>query len=159
MSFFWLVGWLGLFMRGRGGGSKTNLFYQLWKCQYPIFGWSTVFSGFFGLLLNKKWFLFFVLFELLVKILKRHVLHFHEAKVNLRIFYLFICLFILLCVSFLSFFWLVSSVGSFCAGRGWRIQNKPVISSENVSHILLFRKRNKKIWFHCLTTWVDHPTV
>ena len=54
------------------------------------------------------------------------------------------------CVSFLSFFWLVSSVGSFCAGRGWRIQNKPVISSEIVSHILLFRKRNQKIWLHCL---------
>ena len=46
----------------------------------PIFGWSTVFSGFFGLLINQKRFLLRLFLKHLVKTVKRHVFRFREAK-------------------------------------------------------------------------------
>ena len=53
-----------------------------------MFGWSNRFLRIFGTFAQpkKKVALDFRLFDRLVKILKRHVLHFREDKVDLRIF-------------------------------------------------------------------------
>ena len=69
----------------------------------PLFGWSTVFSGFFGLLINQKRFLFRLLLKHLVKISKLNVLRFREVKPIFCIFH----------------FVVVVLVGSFLVGWGW----------------------------------------
>ena len=59
-------------------------------CSAKCLGGQTISCGFLGLSLNPKKvalvLLAFRSFDCLVKILKRHVLHFHEAKVNLVCF-------------------------------------------------------------------------